>query len=69
VIPQLQDWDAKYQASGLTIVGVHAPEYWRDKSYKRVVAATKELGVAYAVVLDSDFVICTDTRTAPGPRP
>jgi len=24
VIPQLQDWDAKYQASGLTIVGVHA---------------------------------------------
>jgi len=57
VIPQLRGWHAKYQAHGLTIVGVHAPETWWEKSYKRVVAATKELGVAYPVVQDNDFVI------------
>ena len=38
-------------------MGVHTPETWWEKSYKRVVAATKELGVAYPVVQDNDFVI------------
>jgi hypothetical protein len=42
---------------GLTIVGVHAPEFWWEKPYDKVVAATKELGVAYPVVQDNDFVI------------
>jgi hypothetical protein len=57
VIPQLRDWHARYHAKGLTIVGVHAPEFWWEKSYDKVVAATKELGVAYPVVQDNDFVI------------
>jgi hypothetical protein len=57
VIPQLRDWHARYQTNGLTIVGVHAPEFWWGKPYDRVVATTKELGVAYPVVQDNDFVI------------
>jgi len=57
VIPQLRDWHARYHAKGLTIVGVHAPEFWWEKPYDKVVAATKELGVAYPVVQDNDFVI------------
>jgi len=57
VIPQLRDWHTRYHAKGLTIVGVHAPEFWWEKPYDRVVAATKELGVAYPVVQDNDFVI------------
>jgi hypothetical protein len=57
VIPQLRDWHAKYQAKGLTIVGVHSPEFSWEKPYDKVVAATRELGVAYPVVQDNDFVI------------
>jgi AhpC/TSA family len=57
VIPQLRDWHARYNAKGLTIVGVHAPEFAWEKPYDKVVAATKELGVAYPVVQDNDFVI------------
>jgi len=57
VIPQLRDWHARYQTNGLTIVGVHAPEFWWGKPYDRVVAATRELGVAYPVVQDNDFVV------------
>jgi Redoxin len=57
VIPQLRDWDARYNANGLTIVGVHAPEFAWEKPYDKVVAATKELGVAYPVVQDNDFAI------------
>jgi len=57
VIPQLRDWHARYEASGLTIVGVHTPESWWEQSYTRVVAATKKLGIAYPVVQDNDFVV------------
>jgi hypothetical protein len=57
VIPQLRDLHAKYQGKGLTIVGVHSPEFTWEKPYARVVAATKELGVAYPVVQDNDLVI------------
>ena len=57
MIPQLRDWHAKYQAKGLTIVGVHAPEFLWEKPFDKVVAATKELGVAYPVVQDNDFAI------------
>jgi hypothetical protein len=57
VIPQLRDWHARYQGKGLTIVGVHSPGFNWEKAYDRVVAATKELGVAYPVVQDNDFTI------------
>jgi len=57
VIPQLRDWHAKYQGKGLTIVGVHTPEFSWEKPYERVVAATKDLGVAYPVVQDNDLTI------------
>ena len=57
MIPQLRDWHARYNAKGLTIVGIHSPEFLWEKSYDKVVAATKELGVAYPVVQDNDFVI------------
>jgi alkyl hydroperoxide reductase subunit AhpC len=57
VIPQLRDWHAKYEKDGLTIVGVHSPEFLWEKSYDKVAAATKELGVSYPVVQDNDFAI------------
>ena len=57
MIPQLRDWHAKYHGKGLTIVGVHTPEFDWEKPYDRVVAATKELGIGYAVVQDNDSII------------
>jgi peroxiredoxin len=57
VIPQLRDWHAKYEKDGLTIVGVHSPEFSWEKPYDKVAAATKQLGVRYPVVQDNDFAI------------
>ena len=57
MIPQLRDWHARYESAGLTIVGVHSPEFFWEKPYDKVVAATKELGVTYPVVQDNDFAI------------
>ena len=57
VIPQLRDWHAKYEKAGLTIVGVHSPEFFWEKSHEWVVKATRELGVRYPVVQDNDHAI------------
>jgi hypothetical protein len=57
VIPQLRDWHAKYEKDGLTIVGVHSPEFQWEKPYDKVVEATRQLGVKYPVVQDNDFGI------------
>jgi len=57
VIPQLRDWHAKYEKDGLTIVGVHSPEFSWEKPYDKVETATRGLGVKYPVVQDNDFAI------------
>ena len=57
MIPQLRDWHGRYEGAGLTIVGVHAPEFFWEKSYDRVVEATSRLGVRYPVVQDNDMRI------------
>jgi alkyl hydroperoxide reductase subunit AhpC len=57
VIPQLRDWHARYEKEGLTIVGVHTPEFAWEKPYEKVREATRELGVKYAVVQDNDHAI------------
>jgi len=55
VIPQLRDWHGKYASAGLTIVGVHSPEFFWEKPTTGVAAATKKLGILYPVVQDNDF--------------
>ena len=54
MIPQLRVWHDKYEKAGLTIVGVHTPEFFWEKSSERVAAAVKDLGIRYAVVQDND---------------
>ena len=56
MVPQLRDWHGRYSGQGLQIVGVHSPEFFWEKPYEKVAAATKKLGIAYPVVQDNDFV-------------
>jgi hypothetical protein len=53
----LRGWYERYGGAGFTIVGVHSPEFFWEKPYDKVVAATKELGIRYPVVQDNDFAI------------
>ena len=57
MIPQLRAWHARYEARGLTIVGVHSPEFLWERSYNNVVAATERLGIRYPVLQDNDFTV------------
>jgi hypothetical protein len=57
VVPQLRAWHDKYEPAGLTIVGVHTPEFLWEKPYESVAAAVARLDVRYPVVQDNDEAI------------
>lgn len=54
-MPYLREWNEKYADRGLTMVGVHTPEFDFEKITENVVAANEELGVAWPVAQDNDF--------------
>ena len=54
-LPYLRAWDAKYRDAGLTIIGVHTPEFGFEADPVNVEAHSRELGVEYPVVVDSDY--------------
>ena len=54
-MPYLREWSDKYADRGLTMVGVHTPEFDFEKITENVVAANEELGVVWPVAQDNDF--------------
>jgi hypothetical protein len=56
VIPWVREWHEKYGDDGLTVIGVHYPEFAYERDYENVVAATKRLDVSYPVAIDNDRV-------------
>jgi thiol-disulfide isomerase/thioredoxin len=57
VIPQLRGWHDKYEQAGLTIVGVHSPEFPWEKPFDKVKDAAAKLGIKFAVVQDNGYDI------------
>lgn len=51
----MRAWHDKYERSGLTIVGVHSPEFFWEKPLAKVKTAAAELGIKFPVVQDNDF--------------
>ncbi len=56
-LPHLKAWAARYEAQGLVVIGVHAPEFAFEKLPDNVARASKTLGIRHPVVLDNDFRI------------
>lgn len=54
-IPTLQNFYSAYKDEGFEIVGVHAPEFDREKVAANVAASIKERGVTWPVFQDNDF--------------
>ena len=54
-LPYLTAWDAKYRDMGLTIVGVHSPEFAFEHEVGNVVDQAAKLGVKYPIAIDNDF--------------
>lgn len=56
-LPHLKDWHKKYSNKGLTIIGVHTPEFEFEKDIQNVEAALREFEIEYPVVMDNDYQI------------
>ncbi len=54
-LPYLTSWDEEYRDDGLTIVGVHAPEFPFERDAGNVADAIDEYGIEYPVVQDNEF--------------
>lgn len=56
-LPYVKQWDAKYRAKGLVIVGVHTPEFAYEHSQQFVQESIARRGLTYPVVMDNDYKI------------
>ena len=54
-IPHTEAWSTTYAAAGLTVVGVHTPEYAFEHVPANVAAGARRLGMTYPIALDNDF--------------
>ncbi len=54
-LPYIRAWDERYRAEGLTIVGVHTPEFAFEKQAANVQRAITSERLRYPVVQDNDF--------------
>jgi len=53
--PYLTAWDERYRDDGLTIVGVHSPEFSFERVVSNVQDAADRYGITYPIAIDNDF--------------
>ncbi|HEX6230052.1 MAG TPA: cytochrome c biogenesis protein DipZ [Solirubrobacterales bacterium] len=58
-LPHLKAWDESYRDRGLTIVGVHTPEFPFERDAGNVADAIDQNGLRYAVAQDNDYATWT----------
>ncbi len=54
-LPHLEAWNRAYARDGLTIIGVHTPEFAFEHVTSNVAQAARQLGVQYPVAQDNDY--------------
>ena len=53
-LPHVEAWDAAYARAGLTVVGVHTPEFSFEHDVSNITRAASALGVHYPIAVDND---------------
>jgi cytochrome c biogenesis protein CcdA/thiol-disulfide isomerase/thioredoxin len=54
-LPYITAWDAAYRDQGLTVIGVHSPEFGFEREVANVAERAKDFGVEYPIAIDNDF--------------
>jgi cytochrome c biogenesis protein CcdA/thiol-disulfide isomerase/thioredoxin len=54
-LPHVEAWNRSYAKDGLTIIGVHTPEFAFEHVASNVTQAAKQLGVSYPIALDNNY--------------
>jgi thiol-disulfide isomerase/thioredoxin len=53
-LPYVQAWHERYRDTGLTVIGVHTPEFTFAQYESNVERGIREFGLTYPIVIDSD---------------
>ena len=54
-LPYRRAWHAKYRDHGLTLIGVHTPEFGFERDVDNITARSSDFGVDYPIAIDSDY--------------
>lgn len=54
-LPFVKSWHGRYQAKGLTVIGVHSPEFDEERKVEHLRREVTSLGIRYPVVTDNDY--------------
>ena len=54
-LPYARAWAAKYAEHGLTLVGVHTPEFGFERNVDNIITAVRDLDVPFPIAIDSDY--------------
>jgi thiol-disulfide isomerase/thioredoxin len=54
-LPTVKMWDSRYRDKGLTIIGVHTPEFDAERNIDGLRREVAALGITYPVVSDNDY--------------
>lgn len=66
-LPYLKAWHERYAADGLTVVSVHSPGFRTSANEASARAAVARLGIAHAVLLDTNFALWREYENAGWP--
>lgn len=56
-LPYVTEWHRRYRDLGLTVIGIHAPEFYFASVPELVSMAARDFGIEYPIVLDNDYQI------------
>jgi thiol-disulfide isomerase/thioredoxin len=56
-LPYVRAWAAKYRDAGLTVIGVHTPEFGFEHDLDNIVARSRAFDVGYPIAVDSDYAV------------
>ncbi|HXF41189.1 MAG TPA: redoxin domain-containing protein [Blastocatellia bacterium] len=54
-LPLVKSWNDRYEGKGLTIIGVHSPEFDEERNVVHLRREISSLGIRYPVVTDNDY--------------
>jgi len=54
-LPFVKNWQYRYREKGLTVIGVHSPEFEEERDVEHLRREVTSLGIRYPVVTDNDY--------------